>query len=271
MIMVSVVMITYGHEKYIEEAINGVLNQKCNFDFELILSNDASPDNTHSIIQKILLTHPKANLVKYTLHEKNIGMMPNSLYALNLAKGKYIAFCEGDDYWTDNNKLQKQVEFMENHEDYVMSFHCVDVKLIDSNDNFFYPKPPRETLYLQDIIREHYIPTCSLIYRREIFQNGYPKWFKNSISGDIPLEILLSSKGKTKYFDIPMACYRRNLGGISQSREQISKMRKGYIYMYSRILNEIGLVKGYHLLYKLARLIAGCIRNFILIKFKLTN
>jgi glycosyltransferase involved in cell wall biosynthesis len=271
MTLVSVVMITYGHEKYIADAINGVLNQECNFEYELILSNDASPDNTHNIISELLSQHPKSKVVKYTLHNKNIGMMPNSLYALKLAKGKYIAFCEGDDFWTDNNKLQKQVEFLESHEDYVMSFHSVDVKLIDSNDNFFYPKPPKDILHLRDIIREHYIPTCSLIYRREIFQNGYPKWLLNSISGDIPLEILLSSKGKTKYFDTPMACYRRNLGGISQSSEQIYKMRRGYIFMYSKILQEIGLIKGYYLIYKLARLIGGGIKNSLIVKYKLTN
>ncbi len=262
--MVSVVMITYGHEKYIEEAINGVLNQKCNFDFELILSNDASPDNTHSIIQKILLTHPKANLVKYTLHEKNIGMMPNSLYALNLAKGKYIASCEGDDYWTDENKLQMQVDFLESHTDYVMSFHRVEVTLIDKNDHFYYPIPPNSTLELRDIIREHYIPTCSLMHRNIFKQIGYPKWLKYSISGDIPIEIMLAAKGKTKYFEKTMACYRRNEGGISQSKEQLSKMRTGYIFMYSKILKEIGFLKGYFLIYKLTRLILGGIKYSLL-------
>lgn len=271
MIMVSVVMITYGHEKYIEDAIKGVLSQQCNFEFELILSNDASTDNTHNVICKLLSSHPKASIVKYTLHDINLGMMKNSLYALNSAKGKYIATCEGDDYWTDNNKLQFQVDFMESHDDYVMSFHSVDVTLIDKQDKFSYPIPPRDTLYLSDIIREHYIPTCSLLYRNLFIKDGYPEWLTKSISGDIPLEIMLAANGKTKYFNKSMACYRRNLGGISQSFEQLSKMRSGYIYMYFQILKEIGIRKGYYLLYKLARLIGGGIKNMIIIKFKISK
>jgi glycosyltransferase involved in cell wall biosynthesis len=271
MIMVSVVMITYGHEKYIEDAINAVLNQQCNFEFELILSNDASPDYTHSIIQKLLSSHSKANVVKYTLHEKNLGMMGNSLYAMNLAKGKYISFCEGDDYWTDMNKLQIQVDFMEKNEDYVMSFHKVEITHINDSDKFYYPTPQCDTLYLKDIIREHYIPTCSLMYKNECFKNGYPKWLLKSISGDIPLEIMLSSKGKTKYLNKSMACYRRNEGGISQSMEQLAKMRSGYIFMYSKILMEIGVIRGYYLIYKLVRLIGGGIKYSVIHKFKSLN
>lgn len=264
MVVVSVVMITYGHENYISEAINGVLSQECNFEFELILSNDASPDNSDFVINKCLSSHPKAHLVKYFSHDTNLGMMGNSLFAMNRAKGKYIAFCEGDDYWTDNRKLQLQVDFMESHSDYSMIFHKVIISQINDEDTFSYPIPPCDTLYLSDIIRTHYIPTCSLLYRSSYFPKGYPEWLINSISGDIPLEILLSSRGKTKYIDISMACYRRNLGGISQSKAQISKMRIGYIYMYWKVLQEIGLIKGYYLLSRLVRLVLGLFRNKVL-------
>lgn len=268
---VSVVMITYGHEKYIKEAVESVLNQECDFDFELILSNDASPDETDNIVNEILMNHPLAHKIKYTLHEKNIGMMPNSIFSLNKCEGDYIASCEGDDYWTDRNKLQTQVDFLENNREYIMAFHAVDVLFANSNDYYKYPLPTKDTLNLQDIIRNHYIATCSLVFRADRFKNGYPDWLQKSISGDIPIEILLASAGLVKYFDKPMACYRRNEGGISLSSIQINKMRDGYIYMYSRLLFEIGIYKGHYLLYIISRLCAGKIKILILKFFNKLN
>jgi glycosyltransferase involved in cell wall biosynthesis len=257
---VSVVMITYGHEKYIKDAIEGVLSQDCNFDFELILSNDASPDKTDYIINEIINEHPLAHKIKYTLHGKNIGMMPNSIFALTNCSGDYIASCEGDDYWTDSNKLQTQVDFLENNREYIMTFHAVDVLFANSNDYYKYPQPTKDTLDLQDIIRNHYIATCSLVFRADRFKNGYPNWLEKSISGDIPIEILLASEGLVKYFDKQMACYRRNEGGISLSPIQIDKMRDGYIFMYRKLLLEIGIYKGYYLIYIISRLFAGKIK-----------
>jgi glycosyltransferase involved in cell wall biosynthesis len=268
---VSVVMITYGHEKYIKDAIEGVLSQDCNFDFELILSNDASPDNTDAVINDIIKNHQLAYKIKYTFHEKNIGMMPNSIYSLNQCNGEYIAFCEGDDYWTDNKKLQTQVDFLDSNQSYIMTFHAVDIVFANSKDFCEYPLPIKDTLNLQDIIRNHYIATCSLVFRADRFKNGYPNWLKKSISGDIPVEILLASRGLTKYFDRPMACYRRNEGGISLSSIQISKMRDGYIFMYSRLLFEIGIFKGYYLLYVISRLFVGKIKILILNIFNKLN
>jgi len=115
---VSVVMITFGHEKYIEEAINGVLIQECDFDVELIIADDNSPDNTEVIVSNLIKNIPDKCRVKYTKHDMNMGMMANFNWALDQAQGKYIALCEGDDYWTDPYKLQKQVDFLEANEDY---------------------------------------------------------------------------------------------------------------------------------------------------------
>lgn len=124
--LVSVVMITYGHESFIEEAINGVLMQECNFEIELIIANDCSPDKTDEVIQHILKTHPRASRINYIKHEKNIGMMPNFIYAMQKAKGKYIALCEGDDYWTDSYKLQKQFNILENNPEYKFCISNID-------------------------------------------------------------------------------------------------------------------------------------------------
>ena len=112
-LMVSVVMITYGHENYIEQAIKGVLMQECDFQYELIIANDCSPDNTDRIVQKIIDNTNNADRIKYVRHTVNKGMTANFLWTLQQASGKYIAICEGDDYWTDPLKLQKQVDLLE--------------------------------------------------------------------------------------------------------------------------------------------------------------
>src|SRR5690554_114420 len=99
-VLISVVMITYGHEKYIHKAIEGVLMQQGGFDVEFIIADDHSPDNTEDIVKNIKNTHPKASCIKYTKHPVNKGMTQNFSWALKEATGKYIALCEGDDYWT---------------------------------------------------------------------------------------------------------------------------------------------------------------------------
>lgn len=261
--LVSVVMITYGHEKFIEEAINGVLMQECSFPFELIVANDCSPDNTDQIVRDIIEKHPRGNRIDYVKHESNIGMMPNFIFALNRASSKYIAVCEGDDYWIDTLKLQKQIDFMEANLDFSMCFHLVNITMARKGDYYYYDTPSTSVLLLKDIIRKHYIPTCSLLFRNGYFRNGLPKWLPQSISGDLPLEILLASHGKTKYLDETMACYRRNEGGITQSAEQIAKTRSGYIFMYSKLSKEINFPNSVYLKYLVLRLRLGYLKIYL--------
>lgn len=127
-IMLSVVMITYNHEEYIKEAIESVLMQECDYEVELIIADDKSPDNTESVVLDIIKNHKNGHWIKYTKHKTNKGMMPNFVWALEQCKGKCVALCEGDDYWIDPLKLQKQVEFLEENEGYSTSAH--DVKII---------------------------------------------------------------------------------------------------------------------------------------------
>ena len=105
--LVSVTMVTYGQEKYIQKAIEGVFLQKTNFPVELIIANDCSPDNTDEIVKEIIKKSPPNIQVKYTKHEINKGMIPNFIWVYQQAQGKYIAICEGDDYWTDEKLAEK--------------------------------------------------------------------------------------------------------------------------------------------------------------------
>src|SRR5690349_16516557 len=108
---VSVCMVTYNHEKFIEKAIEGVLMQETDFDVELVIGEDFSTDQTRSIIEKYQQKYPGKIIIAPSEH--NLGMMKNFVNTLNTCTGEYIALCEGDDFWTDPTKLQRQVEFME--------------------------------------------------------------------------------------------------------------------------------------------------------------
>lgn len=213
--MVSVVMITYGHEKYIEEAINGVLMQDCNFDVELIVANDCSPDKTDEVIQKIIKNHQKSSWIRYIKHEKNIGMMPNFVYTLKQAKGKYIALCEGDDYWIDPLKLQKQVDFLEENEDYaVVATNGVVVdeekKIEDFNKILNTGKVPLELIFSNWLF-----PTASIIYRKNNFP--IPEWTLKYKNGDWLLLTYLALTGSVYYYNKKMIVYRKNASSVSRT------------------------------------------------------
>mgnify|MGYP001248218371 CR=1 FL=1 len=128
--LVSVHMITYNHEKYIAQAIEGVLMQKTNFLFELVIGEDCSTDSTRVICKEYADRYP--NIIKLLPDAgKNLGMMENAIRTTMACTGKYIALCEGDDYWTDPYKLQKQVDFLEAHNDY---------GLTNTDADFYYQK-----------------------------------------------------------------------------------------------------------------------------------
>jgi glycosyltransferase involved in cell wall biosynthesis len=204
--LVSVCMITYNHESYIEEAILGVLMQECDFGVELIISNDNSPDNTDTIIQNIIKNHPKGSWIKYFKQEKNLGMMPNAVFALNECKAKYIALCEGDDFWIDPLKLQKQVDFLEENENYSLS--CTNVKIYysEANNNDRYKEKPFDFLTLYDVLQFGFSHTSTHLYRREIinlevFQQNLP-------TGDRSTLIMASQIGTISYLHETTSVYR---------------------------------------------------------------
>lgn len=210
--IVSVVIITYGHESFIAEAINGILLQECDFHVELIIANDCSPDGTDDVVNSILKNNPKSHQIKYIKHHNNKGSMSNFIWALQLCQGKYIALCEGDDYWTDILKLQKQVDFLEKNDEYVMCFHKVDIlkpdgKLMEDNIT----KVPENYETIETLARlGNYIHTPSVVFKNIIKE--FPKEFTMSPLGDFFLYMLLAEHGKLKYFEDKMGVYRLGVG-----------------------------------------------------------
>jgi glycosyltransferase involved in cell wall biosynthesis len=223
---VSVCMITYGHESFIEEAINGVLMQEVDFDFELIISNDASPDNTDEIVRSIIKNHPRGNRIRYIKHETNIGMMPNSLFILEASKGEFIAVCEGDDYWTDPLKLKKQISFLESNPDYVMCFHRCQFLTLENGKNKFVDQDLEVIDYeynLYGLLYHWNIPTASICFRNVFLEeeNVFPYDFLNVQSGDIALASYLFQFGKFFLFKEIMSVYRVFGLGVSVTHKDL--------------------------------------------------
>lgn len=212
----SVCMITYNHENFIREAIEGVLMQECNFDVELIVANDCSTDATDLVIEDILKDHSRSSWIKYTKHDKNLGVMPNFIWALNQCQGKYIALCEGDDYWTDPLKLQKQVDFLEGNPDYVIhSGNAIqltdDLKL---NGKAILSDILDTTFELKDFLSNNNIITCTTMFRNVKF--NFPESFSKVIFGDWFLYvILMNNSGLKVYRSINLySVYRFHQGGV---------------------------------------------------------
>lgn len=243
--LISVVMITYNHEKYIEEAINSILMQTGDFNLELIISNDCSPDNTDSLIKSIQKNHPKGNFINYHLHPKNIGMMPNFLFALNQAKGDYIAICEGDDFWTDPTKLQKQIKALKENSKSVLCFHNVDVLKNSKSTNEFYHYTKNE-YFTTEIIENWIIPTASVLYRN-VLKNQYPEWMNTATHGDLGLFLLIGQHGSFYCINEKMGAYRINETSVTVNDfntlshrlkhiNQINSMDQYFNYEFHKVL-----------------------------------
>ena len=221
--LLSVVMITYNQEEYIQEAIKGVLLQETDFNFEFIIANDSSSDNTDAIIRKNISQIPDHIDIKYILHEKNIGAMNNFISCLKQATGKYIAICEGDDYWIHPKKLQFQSGFLENNNDFSLIYHRV--KYFKNYTETILPhhqnKNEPQVFTLKDISKINFINTPSVVFRN--FLVDYDNLRLNSKIGDYPLWLFLAEKGKIQYFPEILAVYREGVG-IQSSLSKIKKL-----------------------------------------------
>jgi glycosyltransferase involved in cell wall biosynthesis len=249
--MVSVVMITYMHEAFISEAINGVLMQRCDFDIELIIADDVSPDKTQEVV-KSFQNHIKYNWIKYNRHIENKGMMRNFVWALEQTNGKYIAFCEGDDYWTDPYKLQKQVDFLEANEGYSSIFHNVEQRWETIEKASLYL---RDKIYqvgsqvkLDQLIGENIVPTCSLVFRKESFYKSINIIPWNQLDyGDWPIVMILATNGSVYYQPMISAVRRMNptsVWGLQDHKKNILKtFRTRDIIKNSGLIEEKYLVK----------------------------
>jgi len=194
---VSVCMITYNHEKYIVQALESALMQQADFEYEIVVGEDCSTDRTRALLVGLQQQHPAK--IRLLLPERNLGMMPNFIQTLKACRGRYIALLEGDDFWTDPYKLQKQVDFLDANPDFVMCFHNVEVQ-DEAGNRSRANTNQQHVVSVKDIIsRAWFIMTCSIMFRNGLVK--YPRWFNRVRNGDYALQLLVSQHGLTRYLD----------------------------------------------------------------------
>jgi glycosyltransferase involved in cell wall biosynthesis len=234
---VSVLIITYNHAKYIAQAIESVLMQKVNFDYEIVIGDDCSTDGAPQIIQKFADKHSQ---IKALLRPYNLGLRGkiNFMDALSICQGEYIAMLDGDDYWIDPNKLQKQVDFLDFNPDFSICFtnanYEVDNGLIDKNKaETLCASNQKEITTILDLFYKNYIPACTVLFKNKL-SRSLPKEFVNCKAGDWMLHILNAQFGRIKYFQDITGVYRVHGGGV-WSANNVAKRALDSLELYKDI------------------------------------
>lgn len=205
--LVSVCLITYNHETFIKDAFDGIINQKTNFPIEIIVSDDCSKDKTIEIIQSYKDRY--STLVTVLKNETNVGMHKNWERAIRACKGKYIALLEGDDYWIDPLKLQKQIEILEADETLAISCTNAKVELVGADKKHPDYVLKKEGRYsLKELIQEAFMPTCTVVFRNGLLPTILPKCFYTAPMADFPIHLLNTLKGDIFYLDTTTSTYR---------------------------------------------------------------
>ena len=215
--------ITYNHEKFIAAALDGFLAQKTNFDFRIVVADDCSTDGTADILKIYAQKYP----TKFTLilNDRNIGMMANYIKVFDACVAQYIAFCEGDDYWTDSLKLQKQIDFLDANPDFIQVFHNTMVMSTDaSRQPYLFSAPGQgEHCETKNLLESgSIIPTCTNVFRRFALEK-IPAWVLPLGMADWPVNMLLSQKGKVKYLNDVMGVYRVHADGVWSATTAVNK------------------------------------------------
>ncbi len=234
---VSVLMITYNHAPFIAEAIDSVLMQETDFEYELVIGEDCSPDNTRDLIEAYVEQYP--DVVKLLPKTQNLGAHRNFIQVYKAAKGVYFAHLEGDDYWTDPKKLQKFADHLDANPDHSTVF--ADVELINTQGDLvrdhYFPHEIKPVSTIEDLLIADYIPNMAVMYRRDLF-GEFPDFIRDAQVPmvDWPLHLMNADTGKLAFLDQVVARYRLHDGGI-WSGVDLRKKVQAHLTLY-RFLNK---------------------------------
>lgn len=230
--LVSIACVTFNHEKYISSALDSFLLQKTNFKYEIIVSDDCSTDSTRLIIENYKRKYPE--LIKIAPNVSNIGYRKNIKKIIEMCTGKYIAFCEGDDYWTDKNKLQLQIDFLQNNANYSIVYGSVNShkdNLIDYN----YIGGVKRDISSEELKMAPALNTLTCTFRN--LKEEIPYEFLTTGSSDMFLWSLLGWHGSGKYLtSILPSIYRQHGRGVHSSKSTPHKIKLELMTMYSLVL-----------------------------------
>ena len=242
-IKASVIVITYRHERYIAQCLDSIINQKTNFPFDVIIGEDGSDDSTALICEEYQRKHP--SLIKLFVRDRTNVIFVNGkptgkfnfLECIKSCSGEYIAICEGDDYWNDPLKLQKQVDFLDANPDCVMS--CHDANVVDEKGNVISESrladSEKKSLSQPDLAKGGYVLTLTMCYRN--IPIHFPGEYFKSPNGDLFLQCLLSEYGGAGYQpEIVPASYRAHTGGVWSLQPQLNRWKQS-IRTYEQLTN----------------------------------
>ena len=230
--LVDVLMPVYNHEKYIAQAIEGIVAQQTNFKFRLIIGEDKSPDGSRAIIEKYAQQYP--DIIYPTYHEVNLGATGNGTFLFSTVKAKYIAVCEGDDFWVDPTKLQRQFDFMEANPDFAVCFTKVDcINDHGKKVEGLFPEITKDVFTIEDVIMADmvFMPSATLFYRN-MLPHPMPQFYVKAMSGDIAIHLLLTDIGKAKCLPGITAVYRDHAGGITKTEKAITQGYRKLFELY---------------------------------------
>ena len=241
--IVSVFIMTYNHEKFIADALEGILTQKANFDFDIVIGEDCSTDDTRNIVLEYAQKYP--GKFKLLLNEHNIGANANQIAVLQSCTGKYLALCEGDDYWNDPYKLQKQVDFLEKNPDYGLCYG--DIIVVDESNYLLARDPSWKALYksgyvFTDLFNQNFIPTLTVVVRKKLMDSALKslRIYPNLKVFDYWFWLYISMFTKFKFFDEKMAVYRDHSKSITNSKEFNRENFLQFVYLI-----KINIIENY--------------------------
>jgi glycosyltransferase involved in cell wall biosynthesis len=233
--LVSIACVTYNHEAYISDAIDGFLNQKTDFVYEILIGEDASSDRTREIVATYHAKHP--SLIKIITSDLNVGQRQNGIRVRRAARGKYVALCEGDDHWIDPHKLQKQVDFLESNLDYGCIFTDADAyyeetgEVIHSFDATLGRLTPVGDA-LDALLYSNPYRTCTSLFRKDLIYDYDEILLRKRFKmGDYPLWLLLAGRAKVGYLHDSTAVYTvrgNSASNFDSFSNFISFMRSSY-------------------------------------------
>ena len=286
--LVSICCTTYNHVNYIRQCLDGFVMQKTNFPIEILIHDDASTDGTQDIIRGYEAKYP--NIIKPIYQKENQyskGVKVSLVYNYSRAKGKYIALCEGDDYWTDPYKLQKQVDFLESHPDYVMCSHRFDQYY---EDRHRLEKEKDDTFQgadydLQNLIGGKWLTqTLTVMYRRSALD--LKQYERYGMSMDIILFYELLKHGKGYCFPEAMGVYRYHNGGVwsevSQNQRRLVEFKARLaiynveqsdmaatflLYQFAKAMSRRWMLEQWRMMVKVFRILKKHYGSWFLCKF----
>lgn len=239
--LVSVMCVAFNHERYISQALDGFLLQKTNFPFEVVIHDDASTDKTADIIRDYEEKYPKIIKPIYET-ENQYSKKDNTLTKIVLSHltGKYVAFCEGDDYWTNEDKLQMQVDFLESHPDY--GFCCTDADIYDEKTNEYeraITKNKKNFLDFENAINSNgYFLNVTWVFKREIYDKIINEETDFYIDAPLKLFYDLCLNTKAEYLDVVTGVYRRNPNGLSYFSKGQDEKQYAYFKSWFRLIKK---------------------------------